>query len=197
MPTIKKTIASAKNRKPRLRANSGPTDDTLRQCGHRAKALFSVLNCQLVKVISLKSLEKHYSTGWTLCSPKTCPNNGHMWRDACPASMAPAVSLDSAPNLWFVCNSVVGTQFSAMNFYIWASNCMDIERISCPAEHFGWAENELGWMSQWDSFVWWVMVFYRSLLALMTLDNMLLSLVWYIDHCLAHTACHHWHTSVW
>lgn len=44
MPTIKKTIANAKNRKPRLRANSGPTDDTLRQCGHLANALFSVLN---------------------------------------------------------------------------------------------------------------------------------------------------------
>lgn len=51
MPTIKKTIASAKNKKPRLRANSGPTDDTLRQCGHRAKALFNVLNWKLVKHI--------------------------------------------------------------------------------------------------------------------------------------------------
>jgi len=26
-------------------AKSGPTEDILRQCGHRAKALFNVLNC--------------------------------------------------------------------------------------------------------------------------------------------------------
>lgn len=46
IPMIKNTIAKAKNKKPRLRANSGPTDDTLRQCGHRANALFKVLNCK-------------------------------------------------------------------------------------------------------------------------------------------------------
>lgn len=44
-PIIRKTIPRAKNKMPLPRANSGPTDDTLRQCGHLAKALFSVLNC--------------------------------------------------------------------------------------------------------------------------------------------------------
>lgn len=29
---------------PRPLAKSGPTEDILRQCGHRAKALFNVLN---------------------------------------------------------------------------------------------------------------------------------------------------------
>lgn len=72
-----------------------------------------------------------------------CPNNGHMWHDACPASMAPAVSLDLAPNLWCVCNSVGDTQSVAMNFYIWASNCMDTERTSCLAAHFELAEKKI------------------------------------------------------
>lgn len=43
-PINRKTIPRAKNKMPLPRANSGPTDDTLRQCGHLAKALFSVLN---------------------------------------------------------------------------------------------------------------------------------------------------------
>lgn len=144
MPMIKKTIAKAKNKKPRLRANSGPTDDTLRQCGHRARALFSVLNCQKTKEIENHSLGGEEAT-WIerQYSPEMCRNNDHMWHGACPASMAPAVSLDLAPNLWFVCNSAEGTQFFATNFYIWANNCMDIERISCPAEHSELAENEM------------------------------------------------------
>jgi len=29
-------------------AKSGPTEDILRQCGHRAKALFNVLNCETI-----------------------------------------------------------------------------------------------------------------------------------------------------
>lgn len=41
---IRKTIPRAKNNIPLPRANSGPTDDTLRQCGHLARALFNVLN---------------------------------------------------------------------------------------------------------------------------------------------------------
>lgn len=32
---------------PRPLAKSGPTEDTLRQCGHRANALFRVLNCNI------------------------------------------------------------------------------------------------------------------------------------------------------
>lgn len=46
IPMIKNKIPNAKNRMPRLRVNSGPTDDTLRQCGHLAKALCKVLNCK-------------------------------------------------------------------------------------------------------------------------------------------------------
>jgi hypothetical protein len=37
IPIIMNTI-------PRPLAKSGPTEDILRQCGHRAKALFNVLN---------------------------------------------------------------------------------------------------------------------------------------------------------
>lgn len=37
MPTMINTI-------PRPLAKSGPTEDILRQCGHRARALFNVLN---------------------------------------------------------------------------------------------------------------------------------------------------------
>lgn len=37
IPTIMKAI-------PRPLAKSGPTEDILRQCGHRANALFNVLN---------------------------------------------------------------------------------------------------------------------------------------------------------
>lgn len=37
IPTIMNTI-------PLPLAKSGPTEDILRQCGHRAKALFNVLN---------------------------------------------------------------------------------------------------------------------------------------------------------
>lgn len=51
---IKNKIPNAKNRMPRLRVNSGPTDDTLRQCGHLAKALCKVLNCKIQK------REKHH-----------------------------------------------------------------------------------------------------------------------------------------
>jgi len=39
IPTIINTI-------PLPLAKSGPTEDILRQCGHRAKALFNVLNCR-------------------------------------------------------------------------------------------------------------------------------------------------------
>lgn len=39
IPTIMNTI-------PLPLAKSGPTEDILRQCGHRAKALFNVLNCR-------------------------------------------------------------------------------------------------------------------------------------------------------
>lgn len=46
-PIIRKIIARAKNKIPLPRANSGPTDDTLRQCGHLARALFSVLNWKI------------------------------------------------------------------------------------------------------------------------------------------------------
>lgn len=45
-PIIKQIIPRIMNKIPRPRAKSGPTDDTFRQCGHRARALFSVLNCR-------------------------------------------------------------------------------------------------------------------------------------------------------
>lgn len=38
--------ASSRKIIPRPRAKSGPTEDTLRQCGHRANALVCVLNCE-------------------------------------------------------------------------------------------------------------------------------------------------------
>lgn len=37
-------IPKIKKINPRLRANTAPTEDTLRQWGHRASALFNVLN---------------------------------------------------------------------------------------------------------------------------------------------------------
>lgn len=44
IPITKKTIPKIKNKNPLLRANTEPTDETLRQCGHLAKALCNVLN---------------------------------------------------------------------------------------------------------------------------------------------------------
>lgn len=44
MPIISATIPITINIIPRPLAKSGPTEDTLRQWGHRASALFSVLN---------------------------------------------------------------------------------------------------------------------------------------------------------
>lgn len=46
MPTIIKAI-------PRPLAKSGPTEDILRQCGHRAKALFNVLNCNRYQLYNI------------------------------------------------------------------------------------------------------------------------------------------------
>ena len=44
-PIVKHTIPRIMNKIPRPLAKSGPTEDTFRQCGHRARALLSVLNC--------------------------------------------------------------------------------------------------------------------------------------------------------
>lgn len=44
IPIIRKTVHSTTNRIPRVQEKSGPTDDTLRQCGHLARALVNVLN---------------------------------------------------------------------------------------------------------------------------------------------------------
>lgn len=42
--TIKKIIANTKNKTPRVRANSRPTEDSLRQWGQRARLFSNVLN---------------------------------------------------------------------------------------------------------------------------------------------------------
>lgn len=44
IPMIKNKIPRHKNKMLRLRVNSGPTDDTLRQWGHLASAFCNVLN---------------------------------------------------------------------------------------------------------------------------------------------------------
>lgn len=43
-PTVRNIIDKKKNNTALLRANDDPTDDTFRQTGHRAKALFRMLN---------------------------------------------------------------------------------------------------------------------------------------------------------
>lgn len=54
MPIANKTPPIMPNSAPRVLAKSGPTEDTLRQCGHRAKALFNVLNWKPETIIIIK-----------------------------------------------------------------------------------------------------------------------------------------------
>ncbi|CAD6222585.1 GSCOCG00001040001-RA-CDS [Cotesia congregata] len=52
IPIIRAIIPIVINIIPRPLAKSGPTEDTLRQCGHRANALLRVLNCKNKKFIN-------------------------------------------------------------------------------------------------------------------------------------------------
>jgi len=68
---------------PRPLAKSGPTEDILRQCGHRAKALFNVLNC---KIKFQLALEQHLILQIIFEDlPKMYHDNGHSLLYTCLA----------------------------------------------------------------------------------------------------------------
>lgn len=77
MPMIKNKIPRPRNRMPRLRVNSGPTDDTLRQCGHLANALCNVLNWS--EKIVQNSLKKIIESLRSKASGRLTKNVSEQW----------------------------------------------------------------------------------------------------------------------
>lgn len=202
MPMIKKAMAKARNRKPRLRANSGPTDDTLRQWGHRANALFNVLNWKENQNKRMNWLKLGDSMlGWTEAYQKCIGtmtasdtmHAGHWWNwrrhwTRCQIDDPFAIRAGTCNSLrWILTNEQT---------IAWTSNVFFTRR--CISDWLRWR-----WKQSIRSFIItyllgdeWIGYSYRCLLALMTFDNMLFSLIWYIDHCLTYTARYHWHTTM-
>lgn len=185
MPVMRNTSATMANITARLLAKREPTDETFLQCGHRAKALWYVLNCK----------SKRYKTPaaviWINNSPKTCPNSGHKWRGTCPAWLARAGWRDLGPGWWSSCNWALDKRFAATSSCRLTNSCMGSEHTSCPLERSEWAvDSQKRIKLQLDSKNL-LRITHSSLIAVGALDHVLLPLRGDVNHVLTYPTGDH------
>lgn len=145
MVASRHSVASNRKIIPRPLAKSGPTDDTLRQCGHRAKAFVWVLNCNIGRFTYWKYIFKRKKKYGIIFSLETCHCSERTSPDTCPAPTTPEALPDWALNLWFACNRVVDMQCAATSSCRSADSDTDSARTFCQAAHCEWALNNKKW----------------------------------------------------